>query len=133
MTSAYGRKYGRNRYERAIRMYKEIPPTGMVKVEAEIKRFRALGINAYFGYGRYVEDLLREEIESRDYIVVRSQKSSDTYKKYYFVELLKPKAIEQRARGGFLGSCTCEDRVSLCKHKLAIIFTVRQYIYNLRF
>ena len=130
---SYGTKYGRNRIERATRMYKERPPDGMVKPEAEIKRFRALRINAHFGYGRYVEDLTRPEIETRDFIVVRSQKTSNTHKKYYFIELLSPEAIKTRARSGYLRYCTCKDRNPNCKHKLAIRFTVRQYIYNLRY
>lgn len=127
---SYSFIYGKDRQERAVRMYKKQPPKGMDPPEAEVKRFRALGITARFERGAYVENVADVD---RDYIVVRSQKSSDRYKKYYFIRLLDKEAIRNRSRGGYLGECTCKDWKRMCKHKLAVMYTVRGYIYGLRF
>lgn len=127
---SYSYTYGINREQRALRMFRKIPPKGMKVPEAEVKKFRSLGFTATFEKGAYVENLTNID---RNYIVVRSQRSSDVYKKYYFIQLLDRDAIKKRARGGYLGECTCKDWKKLCKHKLAVLYTVRGYIYNLRF
>lgn len=125
----YSDIYGRNRDERASKMYLKIAPKGYSKPRTERKRFSALDMVAYFRYGEYVENLTKIP-KDRKYIVVRSQKTTDQYKKYYFIQVnLK----QMNTRTNFMGTCTCKDTQKMCKHKIALLYTVRGNMYNLRF
>jgi hypothetical protein len=125
----YSDIYGRNRDERASKMYLKVAPKGYTKPQPERKRFSALDMVAHFRYGEYVEDLTKLT-DDRTYIVVRSQKTTRQYKKYYFIKVdLK----QMSGRNKFMGTCTCKDTHTMCKHKIALLYTVRGNMYNLRF
>ena len=128
----YGNKYGRSRDERASRMYLNIPPKGYAKPPCLRRHFRSLGIIASFDNNHmYVENL--ENIpKDRSYIVVRSQKTTSNYIKYYFIELTSYQNMKAKGRASFMGTCTCKDRSTMCKHKLALLYTVQGNTYNLR-
>ena len=77
----YGKKYGWSIGERARRMANNIPPKGndLPPVGYQGRGFR----RAYFSENyRYIEDINRlsqEEMQSRTYVIVRSQKFNEYY------------------------------------------------------
>ena len=129
----YGKKYGWSIGERARRMANNIPPKGndLPPVGYQGRGFR----RAYFSENyRYIEDINRlsqEEMQSRTYVIVRSQKFNEYDKKgkrnrkIYFVKMEDDKSLYDTfyGRGFKVGSCTCVNWVEnekKCKHMEAV-------------
>jgi len=130
---SYTELYGKDRSERAMRLFKGIPPSNTPLPPEGVHVVRSLHIVANFTENsRYVEDFSNiNKMLSRKYILVRSQKFSPKFKCYYFVKLVGkfPPTRED------LGKCNCFDsyynKVE-CKHKKAVLLASRALKQRLR-
>ena len=113
----YHQRYGSTRGERARRLANNVPPPGTpmprVGVYMAVQPFARFTEN--FRYVEYVTVLLRP------FVVVRSQKFSSRYRKYYRVYVGSTLRVGS-TRGW---TCTCADDARRCKHILAVLLKYR--------
>ena len=127
--------YGRNRVERAILMYKNIPPIGYEKPQPGTRTFRALGITAKFtDDSAYVENFDNKQMSGRKFIIVRSQKFTVSQPRYYIIKILGTfmDLVSSNRPAMYLGYCSCKDYNKMCKHKRAITYVIQGNTYDFR-
>ena len=113
----YHQTYGSTRAERARRLAHNIPPP--YTPAPRVGRYTAVQPHAQFtDEYRYVEYVT---VLRRPFVVVRSQKFSARYRKYYKV-FVHGSLRAGNTRGW---TCTCEDSARRCKHILAVLLKYR--------
>ena len=123
----YHEIYGSTRLQRAHRLATNQPPYYTPAPRVGVYTV-ATPYAAFTQDYRYVEDLTgANRFKQRDYIVVRSQKFSSNYRKWYLIQI--PGGLETLRTGVFNNrtwTCSCQDPVQKCKHVLAVTEKYRQ-------
>ena len=112
----YKLKYGRDREQRALNMYNNIPPVG-----EKLPRIRNYKGHVFNNRCVYVSEIIDNQV------CCKSQKWFQT-NKIYTVNIKNNRTV----------SCTCQDRYNAvkCKHRLCVELNyqeLRPHRYNLRY